>query len=192
MSGYSAAISAMVSATFNGALFDRIGRVVVLAFIVISAVAAVLALLVETLTALCHAPAPQPKFDRMDSTGGYGAVRTACRRVQPGGCYVVGCSALGAGLQSPGPQQSPRSLPDMGREYGGYSSSPSQSSVDTHCSAPTPSRRRRSRVAAITQGPSTLPTKASTSARRHQIQCGTRLGWFKQILFSSYGERKRQ
>ncbi|WP_235628234.1 DUF5336 domain-containing protein, partial [Mycobacterium tuberculosis] len=106
----------MVSATFNKPSAYSTGWAlwVVLAFIVFQAVAAVLALLVET--GAITAPAPRPKFDPYGQYGRYG--QYGQYGVQPGGYYGQQGAQQAAGLQSPGPQQSPQP-PGYGSQYGG-------------------------------------------------------------------------
>ncbi|MCU6525481.1 DUF5336 domain-containing protein, partial [Klebsiella quasipneumoniae] len=91
----------MVSATFNKPSAYSTGWAlwVVLAFIVFQAVAAVLALLVET--GAITAPAPRPKFDPYGQYGRYG--QYGQYGVQPGGYYGQQGAQQAAGLQSPGP-----------------------------------------------------------------------------------------
>lgn len=154
----------MVSATFNKPSAYSTGWAlwVVLAFIVFQAVAAVLALLVET--GAITAPAPRPKFDPYGQYGRYG--QYGQYGVQPGGYYGQQGAQQAAGLQSPGPQQSPQP-PGYGSQYGGYSSSPSQSGSG-YTAQPRPSRRRSpGRNNRTRAHPRHLPAFRA-SARRHR------------------------
>lgn len=154
----------MVSATFNKPSAYSTGWAlwVVLAFIVFQAVAAVLALLVET--GAITAPAPRPKFDPYGQYGRYG--QYGQYGVQPGGYYGQQGAQQAAGLQSPGPQQSPQ-LPDMGRSTAAIRPVRANRAVDTLLS-PRPSRRRSpGRNNRTRAHPRHLPAFRA-SARRHR------------------------
>lgn len=156
----------MVSATFNKPSAYSTGWAlwVVLAFIVFQAVAAVLALLVET--GAITAPAPRPKFDPYGQYGRYGQYG-----VQPGGYYGQQGAQQAAGLQSPSPQQSPQP-PGYGSQYGGYSSSPSQSGSG-YTAQPPAQPPAQSGSQQSHQGPSTPPTGFPSFSPPPPVSAGT-------------------
>lgn len=104
------------------------------------------------------------KFDPYGQYGRYG--QYGQYGVQPGGYYGQQGAQQAAGLQSPGPQQSPQP-PGYGSQYGGYSSSPSQSGSG-YTAQPRPSRRRSpGRNNRTRAHPRHLPAFRA-SARRHR------------------------
>lgn len=159
----------MVSATFNKPSAYSTGWAlwVVLAFIVFQAVAAVLALLVET--GAITAPAPRPKFDPYGQYGRYG--QYGQYGVQPGGYYGQQGAQQAAGLQSPGPPQSPQP-PGYGSQYGGYSSSPSQSGSG-YTAQPPAQPPAQSGSQQSHQGPSTPPTGFPSFSPPPPVSAGT-------------------
>lgn len=154
----------MVSATFNKPSAYSTGWAlwVVLAFIVFQAVAAVLALLVET--GAITAPAPRPSSTRMDSTGGTGSTgSTGCSRV---GTTVSRVLSRPRDCSRPA-RSSLRSLPDMGRSTAAIRPVRANRAVDTLLS-PRPSRRRSpGRNNRTRAHPRHLPAFRA-SARRHR------------------------
>lgn len=164
----------MVSATFNKPSAYSTGWAlwVVLAFIVFQAVAAVLALLVET--GAITAPAPRPKFDPYGQYGRYG--QYGQYGVQPGGYYGQQGAQQAADCSRPA-RSSLRSLPDMGRSTAAIRPVRANRAVDTLLS-PGPAAGAV-RVATIAPGPIHATYRLSELQPAATGQCRDGVaGWF--------------
>lgn len=177
----------MVSATFNKPSAYSTGWAlwVVLAFIVFQAVAAVLALLVET--GAITAPAPRPSSTRMDSTGGTGSTgSTGCSRV---GTTVSRVLSRPRDCSRPA-RSSLRSLPDMGRSTAAIRPVRANRAVDTLLS-PGPAAGAV-RVATIAPGPIHATYRLSELQPAATGQCRDGVaGWFgsSQLFKPQRGEQ---